>query len=231
MNLEKANFPMLESVNKSKLWEKSEDVKNFKKKSPLPGLIALLVGVLMVLLTVCYYMFLHNIKFNDMQSYILVMATGCFVILLSGFMLFHTKKVKSKTVVEISADAGDLADKLEAIFKEMDDILRAEQQSAEKQKQALSMAVNPQEVQLLSYLMEAKYSGQGDFALEQLDEVEIYLAKMDILVIKYSKGNEKYFEFLEGDEEKTIRPALIRGGKILAMGLAQVKPHSFDEDK
>ena len=91
-----------------------------------------------------------------MQSYILVMATGCFVILLSGFMLFHTKKVKSKTVVEISADAGDLADKLEAIFKEMDDILRAEQQSAEKQKQALSMAVNPQEVQLLSYLMEAK---------------------------------------------------------------------------
>lgn len=229
--LEKANFPMLESVNKSKLWENSEDVKNVKKKSPLPGLIALLVGVLMVLLTVYYYMFLHNIKFDDMQSYILVMATGCFVILLSGFMLFHTKKIKSKTVVEISADAGDLADKLEAIFKEIDDILRAEQQSAEKQKQALSMAVNPQEVQLLSYLMEAKYSGQGDFALEQLDEVELYLAKMDILVIKYSKGNEKYFEFLEGDEEKTIRPALIRGGEILAMGLAQVKPHSFDEDK
>ena len=59
VNLEKANFPMLESVNKSKLWENSEDVKNVKKKSPLPGLIALLVGVLMVLLTVCYYMFLH----------------------------------------------------------------------------------------------------------------------------------------------------------------------------
>lgn len=90
--LEKANFPMLESVNKSKLWENSEDVKNVKKKSPLPGLIALLVGVLMVLLTVCYYMFLHNIKFNDMQSYILVMFAGCFVILLSGFMLFHTKR-------------------------------------------------------------------------------------------------------------------------------------------
>ena len=71
--------------------------------------------------------------------------------------------------------------------------------------------------------MEAKYSGQPDFAMEQLDEVEHYLAKQDVLLVNYTKGNEKYFEFLEGEEAKTIRPAFIRKGEVLIKGLAQFR--------
>ena len=39
-----ATLPLIESVNKAKLWEKSEEVDrlNAKKKSALPGLIAVL---------------------------------------------------------------------------------------------------------------------------------------------------------------------------------------------
>ena len=72
--------------------------------------------------------------------------------------------------------------------------------------------------------MEAKMSGDPEYALEQLSEVEHYLLKQDILVVNYSKGNEKYFDFLNGDETKTIRPALVREGQVLTRGLAQLGP-------
>ena len=89
--------------------------------------------------------------------------------------------------------------------------------------QMMESAINEDEAVLFSYLMEAKLSGEPDFALDQLDEVERYLAKQDVMMVNYIKGNEKYFDFLEGEETKTIRPALVRGGEMLAKGLAQLK--------
>ena len=53
--------------------------------------------------------------------------------------------------------------------------------------------------------------------------MEHYLAKQDVLLVKYTKGNERYFEFLEGEETKTIRPALVRAGQVMVKGLAQLK--------
>ena len=71
--------------------------------------------------------------------------------------------------------------------------------------------------------MEAKYSGDGEYMAEQLADVETYLSKLNILLVDYKVGTEKYFEFLDGDETKTIRPALLRDGRVLSMGLAQIK--------
>lgn len=223
MALAKASFPLLESVNKYKMWENAETSKQPKKKSLLPGFVALLLGVAMVMAPLSYYMFVKNIAFADMQTYLMVMAAGCLVILISGFMLFFRRKVKTKVVVEISADPDDIVKRLEEVVKQIDVMLAAEKEAAKKQSALLESAINADEAQLFGYLMEAKFSGQPDFALEQLDEVEHYLAKQDVILVNYTKGNEKYFEFLTGDETKTIRPAFLRGGEIMLKGLAQLK--------
>lgn len=227
VNMAKASFPLIESVNKYKLWEKAEEGKEPKKKSPLPGLVMFLIGVLMVFMSVGYYMFTMNIKFEEMQTYLAVMGGGCLVMFVAGFMLFHRRKAKLKATVEIAVDADDLLKRLEDVVANIDSLLAAakaeKEQNAHRLTNAMETAMNADEVQLFSYLMEAKYSGQPDFAMEQLDEVEHYLAKQDVLLVNYTKGNEKYFEFLEGEEAKTIRPAFIRKGEVLIKGLAQFR--------
>ncbi len=223
MDMAKASFPLLESVSKYKLWENSDDVNSRKKKSPLPGFIFLLVGLALVFGSAGYYMFLHNLKIADVQQFLAAAGAGCLVILISGFMLFHRRKQKSKQTVEISADAQDLTARIEEIVKCIDVMMETEKKNIAQQKALMDTAINADEVQLFSYLMEAKFSGQPDYAYEQLDEVRHYLAKQDILTVTYTKGNEKYFEFLDGDETKTIRPALLRNGQVLALGLVQLK--------
>ena len=222
MAFAKTAFPLIESVSKYKLWENAEGPQP-KKKSPVPGLVAYLIGVAMIFVTLGYYMFLNNLKFADMQTYMAVMAAGCLVMFVSGFMLFHRRKVKSKAVVEISVDADDIIRRIEDMVKLIDKMLEEEKAYQKQQAVLMDSAINEDEVQLFSYLMEAKLSGEADFALEQLDEVEHYLAKQDVILVKYTKGNEKYFEFLEGEETKTIRPAFVRKGEIMKKGLAQLK--------
>jgi len=223
MSLAKTTFPLLESVNKYRMWENAETDAKPKKKSPVPGLVCYLIGILLIFVTVGYYMFLNNIKFADAQVWLAVMAVGCLFMFIAGFMLFFRRKTKSKAVVEISADAEDIVKRLEELVKAIDTALENEKKARRQQAVMLESAINADEVQLFSYLMEAKLSGQADFALEQLDEVEHYLAKQDVILVNYTKGNEKYFDFLEGEETKTIRPAFVRKGEIMQKGLAQLK--------
>ena len=217
----KSSFNLLESVNKYKLWEDAQ-AKPVKKKSLMPGFITLLIGNALVFGSVGYYMFMYNVAFEKMQNFMIAMAAGCLLILIAGFMLFFRRKVKSKATVEISVDADDIVKRLEDLVKNIDAMLVKDKQALVSYKQMMESAINADEAQLFAYLMEAKLSGQADYALEQLDEVERYLAKQDVIAVKYIKGNEKYFDFLEGEETKTIRPALVRGGQVLAKGLAQL---------
>ena len=222
VNMAKSTFTLLESVNKYKLWEDAQ-AKPAKKKSPVPGLVTLLIGNALVFGALGYYMFMYNVAFEKMQNFMIAMAVGCFLILIAGFMLFFRKKVKSKATVEISVDPEDIVKRLEDVVKNIDAMLEKDKLEQIMNRQKIETAINTDEAQLFAYLMEAKLSGEADYALEQLDEVERYLAKQDVIAVKYIKGNEKYFDFLEGEETTTIRPALIRGGEILTKGLAQLK--------
>jgi hypothetical protein len=225
ISMAKTTFPLLESVNKYKLWENAE-AKQPKKKSPLPGFITLLIGITLIFGAVAMAMFANKIDVADIKNivyYAGAMAAGCLFILIAGFMLFFRRKVKMKATVEISVDADDIVKRLEDVVKNIDALLEKDKKEKAQYDQMIESAINREEAQLFSYLLEAKLSDQPDFAMEQLDEVESYLAKQDVMIVKYIKGNEKYFDFLEGEETKTIRPALVRGGKMLAKGLAQLK--------
>ncbi len=222
INMSKISFTLLESVSKYKMWEDAQ-AKPVKKKSLMPGFITLLLGLTLIFGAVGYYMFMYNVSLEKMQNFLIAMAGGSLLILIAGFMLFFRRKVKSKATVEISVDPEDIVKRLEDVVKNIDAMLEKDKKAMAVHNQMMESAINEDEAQLFSYLMEAKLSGEADFALEQLDEVERYLAKQDVMMVNYIKGNEKYFDFLEGEETKTVRPALVRGGNVLAKGLAQLK--------
>lgn len=218
----KAMLPVLAAVNRPKLLEET-DGKKKKSRSIAPGLIFLLLGVVAVFAPAEYYIFKNKLPGDAASPYLIAMGVGCGLVLLAGFLLFFRGKSKSKPVVEIQADEMKLADSLENAIKFIDDALAKEREAIAHREKMLDYAMNEDAVRLFSYLMEAKLSNDADYALETLDEVERYLLKQDILIINYSKGNEKYFDFLSGDTTKTLRPAFVRDGKVLARGVAQVK--------
>ena len=74
---------------------------------------------------------------------------------------------------------------------------------------------------LMENLMEAKFAGREDMALESLDEVEQYLRLMGIEMVLYDPSKDSYFEILPTlNEDRTIRPAFVKGGNLLRRGVA-----------
>ena len=76
---------------------------------------------------------------------------------------------------------------------------------------------------IFSELLEAGYSGDGEFALERLGSVKFFLHKNGIDAVEWSPENDELFDRLPAAESGTIRPALVSEGKLLKKGLAAAK--------
>ena len=76
-------------------------------------------------------------------------------------------------------------------------------------------------IDLLVSLMEAKQTGRGDVALSSLAQAEQYLLALGVECAYYSRENAAMFDLLPTlSEERTIRPALLRDGKLIRRGVA-----------
>jgi len=74
---------------------------------------------------------------------------------------------------------------------------------------------------LLIVLMEAKASGREDLAMRSLSQAEQYLHMLGIEIAAYSEAHAPMFDILPTlGQTRTIRPALIRDGKVLRRGAA-----------
>ena len=76
-------------------------------------------------------------------------------------------------------------------------------------------------IDLLVSLMEAKATGKGDVALSSLSQAEQFLTALGVECVFYAPGQEGYFDLLPTlGEERTVRPALLKDGKVLRRGVA-----------
>jgi len=70
-------------------------------------------------------------------------------------------------------------------------------------------------------LMEAVETRDGAYALKAVPALTAALMEQGIEVVKYSAENEEYFDLYPGTEKGiTIRPALLKDGKVIARGQA-----------
>ena len=73
---------------------------------------------------------------------------------------------------------------------------------------------------LLAELLEALYSADGEYALEKLEGVRLYLHRAGIETADYDEHNRELFDVMPSGIEKTIRPALTADGCLIRRGIA-----------
>ena len=74
---------------------------------------------------------------------------------------------------------------------------------------------------LLTALMEAKASGRSELAMRSLSQAEQYLHGLGIELIAYDAAHAQLFDVLPTmGEARTIRPAIMKDGKVLRRGVA-----------
>ncbi len=82
-------------------------------------------------------------------------------------------------------------------------------------------AIDEEELRLLGDLLEALYSGSGEFSLRQLRKVRTYLQRRGVDIIEFEPALATNFELLPTkNETRTLRPALMAGDKLLLVGRA-----------
>lgn len=85
----------------------------------------------------------------------------------------------------------------------------------------LTGTVDEAMLDLLAAMMEAKASGREDMAVRMLRDAEQYLRMMGVDAVMYDGENAEMFDVLPtlGDT-RTVRPALVRDGRVLRRGVA-----------
>ena len=77
---------------------------------------------------------------------------------------------------------------------------------------------------LLTALMEAKASGRSELAMRSLSQAEQYLHALGIELIAYDAAHAQLFDVLPTmGEARTIRPALVKDGRVLRRGAAALQ--------
>ena len=123
-------------------------------------------------------------------------------------------------------DQHELLRMLDRLMESMDYALEmsAQQQEEQPKIQGASLeqpALTGNVLEPVQMLLEAVQTGDGAYALKAVPALEAALTEQGIEVVKYSEENEEYFDLYPGTEKGiTIRPALIKDGRVIAKGQA-----------
>lgn len=234
MSAAKSSFPLLECVCVSKVWHtKQEKEAQAGKKKPrvLPALL-LLLGALVLAGAAMLLHVSQNPKadMDALQTACIVGGICCLLFFFSGLLLHRRAKAVSdaETRVELSVSAEDLVRRLTAVLLQIDKNLAAAEADETARRKAEDPGLTREELDLYSELLESYYSESADLVMESLAEIEHYLHNRGIELSDYDPKRERWFELLPSKEApRTLRPALLRDGKLLRKGLAT---HDGQED-
>ena len=106
--------------------------------------------------------------------------------------------------------------------RELEEIQQQEQwEIRQREKEAAGDdGLSREEILLFSELLEAENSRDGEFALEALSQIRYHLHQKGVDVVECTPETQEWFDYMPSMEEGTLRPALVRDGKVLRRGLA-----------
>jgi hypothetical protein len=139
----------------------------------------------------------------------------------------HAKPSVPDTIIDVTMDHGkiirNLSHALAIVDKNLDDAalrMRVEKETDAEVQTDVRGFLPDQEMELISGLLASAY-GSPDENVSQtvLSDGRYYLHKKGIEVIDYSEENRRMFARMPGKKPATLRPALVKDGKILAKGL------------
>ena len=158
--------------------------------------------------------------------------TGAAFIQAMGALLFvagsmrmsgrQEERAKARGVAYVDADVviAQLTALCEAADICMQDLALVERSGAVTR---LSGSADDAMIDLLVALMEAKTSGRDEMAMRSLSLAEEYLHMLGVEIIPYSEEQAALFDTLPTlSGARTVRPALVKEGKVLRRGVAAV---------
>ena len=187
-----------------------------KPAKPLTGLRAIGAGVLALLALV-------ELIDGRMLFALLQLAGGALVLFGGGLVPAQAAAagaVKARGVLEL--DAKTLLEQIGNLCRAADvcesDLLLLEKAEGISR---LSGTADEATIDLLLSMLEAKASGRADAAERTLDLAQQYLRMLGMEAVAYSADAAAYFDVLPTlAGERTIRPALLKDGKLLRRGVA-----------
>ena len=81
-------------------------------------------------------------------------------------------------------------------------------------------SLSEDQLELISQLLEALYSGNGNLALSRIEQLRFFLHRSGIELEDMTDETREHFDLIPSSSAGTIRPALICNGQLLRRGLA-----------
>lgn len=237
----KAALPVLDSTGEVKVYDRRENRGGGARKKK--GFLLLLFGLLFAGIS---FTLGAAVRPESLQALFyalmgVMQAGGLVSAAVGGGMLGKGRGNSEKDqIFNVTLDADKIYHHMSLLGSAMDQQLEetlalpapAETDGAETEAAGAS-GIDKNQLQLFSNILEAAYSEENsEFASEIAEEVKYYLhqAGIEALDMKAAKkaetekegwmiNAERYFDKMPGTESKTLRPALVKDGKVLVKGL------------
>ena len=212
----RAALPLADTVGETRVWEERKTGKHAAGRLT----IALAVAGCVLCLAAAAFML-----YQDMAPLLaLLPVLGGALLAWTGFRGARGRGGALKA--EAATDWTRAYSTLHTAALVMDQTLQETASRAQwaKRKQDETSSPLPEEtLELAGSLLEAWYSGDGQFALDRLAAVRTWLHGIDVETVEYDASNSALFDCMPGMETATVCPALTRGGTLLRRGIATVR--------
>ena len=215
-----------------KIWTREDAVSKKDRRWMIPSAAGLLMLVMSLLLSGMFWPKEGNQLVRLLSA---VLIIGALICLAAGLYLCKKagKGTAGKKDSQIKAEPNTDAVKLYRILRaslqvadreleELEGQLIWEERRAKDSEniELREKELSPSALQLMGDLLEAAYSGDGEFALERLALVRHYLHALHVDAVDYDQEHSAWFDIMPAKMTQTLRPALVQEGKVLLRGLA-----------
>lgn len=163
--------------------------------------------------------------FSGRTGMALLQALGALAFVAGGMRMRpqqeeNAAQARGIPVLEPTAAVQKLLEICEAVDVCVGDLGMLESQNG---RARLTGSADEAMLDLLVALMEAKQSGRDAVAMRSLSLAEEYLHMLGVEIVTYGEGTEAMFDALPTmGEARTVRPALMKDGRLLRRGVAAV---------
>ncbi|MBO6159792.1 MAG: hypothetical protein J6P72_11130 [Firmicutes bacterium] len=226
----------------SQLWERKIEKKangRVKEARHVRIYAVCLLCFSLILLSASYFMPLVQNRTQFSWITLLLLLLGGALAFLGGLRLIRPDDhLESEYQIETRLDPEAMYSALKGMVLVMEQNLKDAKAKAsftkEKKQQEKAGGMDRAQVELFCGLLEAAYSKDGEYALQEAGKVKFYLHGQGIEALDYTDGNKSMFDLITigeqdpyasiGTEKKetivTLRPALRSGSRLLKKGLA-----------
>ncbi|MCR5161595.1 MAG: hypothetical protein K6C06_07480 [Lachnospiraceae bacterium] len=231
-----------DTVGETKIWESLADTpsgRDNRKNGKMTGIPLIAAGIICIILAVFIAVMKLPGSLEGLRSIVCAVlgSAGGVCILIGG----RRNKAASESagsgnrdrsrpgqrMVEVSVDPQKTYRILHAVVQVIDKNLDEIQSRAQWESRVQTEenagengALTPEAVILYSDLLEAVYSEDGEYALEKAAQVRYFLHSMQVEVVDCNEETKLWFDHMPAKRTGTIRPALVRNGKVLRKGIA-----------